>query len=106
MNSSNSYAMNNLGKKAAAYHCARMDSCLSEPSAGLLAESLDADDLRGFVEVLNRETPGDSPPLDVNEELPERESSTVLHLAVAAGKRDFAVALLKHKEANPNLPHK
>ena len=107
MNRNNAYAMSPLNPKKTSYNCARMDSCLSEPSAQLLADTLDAGDLRAFVEVLNRETDTDGNVLNVNEELEDRDAATVLHLAVSsAGKSDFVSALLRHKEANPNVANR
>ncbi len=43
---------------------------------------------------------------DVNEELPERDFSTPLHLAVASGREDFVSVLLRHPKIDPNRPNR
>ncbi len=85
-------------------HCVRLESCLGEASAGVLADALAADDQHLFAEILNAENSAEF----VNDVTADG-ASTVLHLALAADgstcKSDFAAMLLRHPAVDPNKPN-
>ena len=94
------FAMTDMKKSSPAQlACARMDSCFGDPAVEL-AEALDEDNLRLFVDILCLDS------LDVNKELEQRDFSSILFLAVSKGKEDFVRELAKHAKINPNLPHR
>ena len=91
------YEMADLKQKR---NCIRMDSCLVTGDGKMdLVGALEADNLRLFVDILCVDD------VDVNGDIAERQHSNILHLAVTAGKIEFAKEILKRRDINPNAPH-
>jgi ankyrin repeat protein len=74
-------------------------SCFGDPSTELAA-ALHENNLRLFCDILAGED------IDVNAEMPHHGFSSILHMAVLAGKTAFVTEILRHREANPNQPHR
>ena len=78
----------------------RMNSCLGPATTSSLLWALENNDLQLFSEQLME--------LDlqqINEEMLDHGSSTVLHLVAQSGKIEFMREMMTRRDVNPNTPH-
>ena len=79
----------------------RMNSCLGPATTSSLAWALKTDNIQLFSEQLM-----DLDTDQVNEELVDHDSSTILHLVTASGKIEFMRELMTRRDVNLNTPHR
>ena len=79
----------------------RMNSCLGPVTTSSLIWALDKDNIQLFSEQL-MDLDGEQ----LNEELTDYQSSTILHIVAMSGKIEFMRELMTRRDINPNMPHK
>lgn len=78
----------------------RMNSCLGPANTTSLVWALEKGDVQTFAEQLM-----ELDSTQINEELIDRQHSTILHLVVESGRIDFMHELMRRRDINPNHLH-